>query len=367
MKKTFLGIGAGPIQTGIFVAGAHASGFDRIVLADVDAELVAAIRETGSVTVNTASPEEIRQETFDQLEIYNPSVPEDLEKLKQAAEEAVVLNTALPATRFYPSCAPWLCEAFAEAPDMERFFYTSENSTTAAAELQQHIKGFSNIHFLDTVIGKMSKIFRTSESALPPLAPGSDRGHLVEEFNTIYCTAVPGIERGAIANVFPKSELHAFEEAKLYGHNASHCVLALLAARNGCRCMSDALDYPEIIRFCRQTLIEECGRALCRKYAGTDPFFEEENFNAWALELVRRMTSETLRDSVDRVARDLGRKLAWNDRLIGAIRLCQSQDVSCGRLMQAAALAARFFALESVSAEWDEKEKTQMLDVLRKI
>ena len=35
MKKIFLGIGAGPIQTGIYVAGAAKGGFDRIVLADV--------------------------------------------------------------------------------------------------------------------------------------------------------------------------------------------------------------------------------------------------------------------------------------------------------------------------------------------
>lgn len=37
MKKIFLGIGAGPIPTGIYVAGAAKGGFDRIVLADVDA------------------------------------------------------------------------------------------------------------------------------------------------------------------------------------------------------------------------------------------------------------------------------------------------------------------------------------------
>ena len=43
-KKIFLGIGAGPIQTGIFVAGAAAGGFERIVLADVDSALVEALR-----------------------------------------------------------------------------------------------------------------------------------------------------------------------------------------------------------------------------------------------------------------------------------------------------------------------------------
>ena len=35
-KKIFLGIGAGPIQTGIFVSGASKGSFDRIVVAEVD-------------------------------------------------------------------------------------------------------------------------------------------------------------------------------------------------------------------------------------------------------------------------------------------------------------------------------------------
>ena len=52
--RTFLGIGAGPIQTGIFVSGASRGGFSRIVLADVDEALVDAVRLAGSLTVNTA-------------------------------------------------------------------------------------------------------------------------------------------------------------------------------------------------------------------------------------------------------------------------------------------------------------------------
>ena len=63
MSRIFLGIGAGPIQTGIYVAGAFKGGFDRIVLADVDAALVSAIRQSGTITVNTACAEKIRAST----------------------------------------------------------------------------------------------------------------------------------------------------------------------------------------------------------------------------------------------------------------------------------------------------------------
>ena len=59
MNRTFIGIGAGPIQTGIFVEGAFQGGFDRIVLAEVDSAVVSAVRESGSITVNTAGSEEV--------------------------------------------------------------------------------------------------------------------------------------------------------------------------------------------------------------------------------------------------------------------------------------------------------------------
>ena len=45
--KTFLGIGLGPIQTGIFVSGASKGNFDRIVVAEVDDTIREAIRAAG--------------------------------------------------------------------------------------------------------------------------------------------------------------------------------------------------------------------------------------------------------------------------------------------------------------------------------
>ena len=367
MSRIFLGIGAGPIQTGIYVAGAFKGGFDRIVLADVDAALVSAIRQSGTITVNTACAEKIRASTYSRVEIYNPSVPSDLEILKDAAAEAVAVNTALPAVRFYSSCT-WLKEAFARKPDAVRYVYTSENCTTAAEELRKVLGDFPNTYYIDTVIGKMSKIFMASECTLAPLASGYAKGHLVEEFNEIYTTDAPGIDQVGIVGLYPKKEIYPFEEAKLYGHNASHFLMGMLAARAGCRFMSDTLKFPEIVELTRRALLEECGPALCRKFAGVDPYFEKENYDAWAVELVRRMTSPLLSDSVDRVIRDPERKLAWEDRIIGAIRLCLDQNVRPLILARGAARAARYQALNSLVAGWpDGDERAAVENLLRSL
>lgn len=352
-KKIFLGIGAGPIQTGIFVAGAAAGGFERIVLADVDTTLVEALRRYRSITVNTAGTDAVRSDRYAPVEIYNPDQAADLAVLIETASQAEVINTALPATRFYRCCAPWLREGFERNPAAHRLVYTSENSTTAAAELAEAIgKSFPATSFLDTVIGKMSKVFDAQENTLPPLVPGFRRGHLVEEFNTIYTSDAPGAAECGIAGLHPRRNLIPFEEAKLYGHNASHLVLALLARQLGCRYMSEAANCPELLETTRRVLVEECGLALQRKFAGCDPFFETAEYTRWAETLIRRMVSPLLNDEVTRVSRDLARKLGWQDRLIGAIRLCIDTGTPCPTLMRMAALAARFRALDELQTEW---------------
>ncbi len=357
MAKTFIGIGAGPIQTGIYVAGAADGGFDRIVLAEVEPTLVAALKKHRSITVNTAEAERITTRTYENIEVFNPNDPADLPQLIDIAKDALVFNTALPATKFYKFCAPWMQAAFEKNPDGRRYIYTSENSTTAAADFQTALDAhFPNTYCLDTVIGKMSKVFAAGENDLPTLTPGFAKGHLVEAFNTIYTSSAPGIEEVGMKNLYAKPDLVPFEEAKLYGHNATHMVMAVLARQKGCRYMSESVKYPEIVDTTLQALLQECGPALCKKFAGKDEYFEMANYAAWAKELVVRMTSPILADAVERVARDLDRKLAWNDRLIGAIRLCQSQGVDCPRLRKAAALAARFYALDTIGAEWPAEE-----------
>jgi len=347
-KKIFLGIGAGPIQTGIFVSGASNSGFDRIVLADVDKELVEAIKLSRSITVNTAELDEIVENTYSNIEIYNSSVPEELEELKKVASQAKVICTALPATSFYKFLTPWLKGAFETAPDFQRFVYAAENSTTAAKELKQAIGDFPSTYYLDTVIGKMSKVFDTSETNLEPLTPSMTRGHLVEAFNTIYTETAPGIEELEFQGLYPKTNLESFEYAKLYGHNAAHFLMAILASEQGCTNMDQVHNLPDVMETVSLALKNECGAALCQKFKGDDELFTKNGFDQYANELIYRMTSRTLCDSIDRVIRDLDRKLGWEDRVIGSIRLCLEQGVMPKTLISGALIAAkRYFGNDS--------------------
>ena len=77
-----------------------------------------------------------------------------------------------------------------------------------------------------------------------------------------------------------------------------------------------------------------------------DPLFTEEGFRSHVDALLDRMMNPWLRDSVERITRDSRRKLGWNDRLVGAMRMVLGQDIEPRRFAAGAAAALRVLAQE---------------------
>ena len=344
--KIFLGIGLGPIQTGIFVAGASKGGFDRIVVAEVDETVKNAVNSNGgSITVNIAAKDHVYKEVYSNLELYSPAKPEELEKLIDAAANATEIATALPSVKFFGPTAAWLREGFRRNPDAVRYIYTAENDNHAAEKLEKEVgEAFPNTYYLNTVIGKMSDVARgedVEKRSLAPLAAGLDRAHLVEEFNWILISSAPGVENRQVKNLYEKQDLFPFEFAKLYGHNATHFLLGMLGASKGLKTMAELKDCPEFLQTGRDAFIGESGVALCKKYAGVDDMFTESGMKAYAEGLIERMQNPYLSDAIERVIRDIPRKLSWDDRVIGTMRLALSQGVTPFNFAKGALLAAR--------------------------
>jgi hypothetical protein len=342
--KTFVGIGLGPIQTGIFLDGAFRGGFGRLVIADVDTALIQAVRNNnGVIQLNIASNTAVTTQTITGVEIYNPAVPEDLKKLIEAAAQADEVTTALPSIAFFKYLG-WLKEGFEKEPGRRRFVYAAENHNHAAEELEKAVGSFPQTHYLNTVVGKMSCIFPAEECVrrgIPTLTPTADRGHLVEAFNKILIQSCAGIEDRKTVGLYDKADLLPFEEAKLYGHNAVHFWLGLHAQQKGVQFMHGLANDKELLCKARTAFVNESGAALCKKWAGVDPLFTPEGFAVYADDLLVRMVNPFLTDRVDRVCRDLERKLSWDDRMIGTMRLVLSQGISPAVFSEGAALAAR--------------------------
>ena len=84
--KIFLGIGLGPIQTGIFVSGASKGGFDRIVVAEVDENVKNPVnRGGGKITVRMRRQNRIM--TFTVKDTGKGMTPEQLREVEAMLKE----------------------------------------------------------------------------------------------------------------------------------------------------------------------------------------------------------------------------------------------------------------------------------------
>jgi mannitol-1-phosphate 5-dehydrogenase len=176
-----------------------------------------------------------------------------------------------------------------------------------------------------------------------------------------------------------KADLQPFEEAKLYGHNAVHALAAYLGIVCGATTLAQVGEWPGMAAFLRAALVDESGGALLHKYAGIDPLFTPDGFAAAADDLLARMFNPYLRDTTARVGRDPARKLGWDDRLAGAMRLARAAGIMPARYAMGVAAALAMLEAEGdlagdpiawLAARWeaagaDPVEAAAMLDLVR--
>jgi len=365
--STFVGFGFLPIQAGLFLAEAQRSQrFGRLVVAEIQSDLVCAVRRAGGrVGLNVASTDGVAAMHVGPIEMLDPAAPEDRRLLVEAVAEASELATAVPNVNCYAGPGPdslhrVLADGFAlkdRRNGPRAVVYAAENHNHAAEILRDAVASalpptarepaLRRVRFLNTVIGKMSGTVTDADAIAPrgdlvEVTPGARRAIVVEAFNHILVSRAEfgdsDFQRGLSAFV-EKDDLLPFEEAKLYGHNAVHALAGYLGALCGAARMADLPHVPGMIAFLRGAFIDESGAALIRKHAGLDPLFTEAGYAAYADDLIQRMVMPHLRDTVERVTRHSERKLGWNDRLIGTMRLAVGQGIQPWRFALGAAAA----------------------------
>ena len=363
-EHVLVGFGFGPIQGGLFAHEAfNSQAFQRIVVAEIDQTLVDAVRTNqGSYAVNVAQADRIEVVNIQNVELLNPTVPTDLAQLQDALTTATEIATCLPAVSIFEaggdtSVAALIAHALENTQAKATIVYTGENNNHAAEILEEAVIGkmaappTGAVAFLNTVIGKMSRVVTDPEEIaalnLAPIAPGLDRAFLVEAFNHILVTRCPLDNfRPGIEVFLEKDDLLPFEEAKLYGHNAVHALLAYLGCLKGCTRMTDLKDIPALMAIGRTAFLNESGAALIKKYQHLgDELFSPAGYRHYAEDLLQRMTNPYLEDTLARAGRDPVRKLAYHDRIFGTMALALQHDIqptnmALGALAGIAALLA---------------------------
>lgn len=360
-EKTYVGFGFGPIQSALFLYEAYCSGnFTRYVIAEVDAALVAAVRAAGGrYAINIAHPDRIEQVVVEGVRLCDPADSTDRAELVEAIAAAEEMATALPSVRFYDtgdtaSVARLLADGLQRRePSLPAIIYAAENHNHAAEILAERLKALApaaalaNLQTLNTVVGKMSGVITDDDTirrmGLAPLTPETPRAVLVERFNHILVSRVTlqGFQRG-IEVFVEKDDLLPFEEAKLYGHNAIHALIGYLARLRGLQTMADAAGHHDIMATARAAFLDESGAALVKKYARLDdPLFTAAGYRGYAEDLIERMVNPHLNDLIERVTRDPRRKLGYEDRLFGTMRVALTQGIQPVRMAEGAAAALR--------------------------
>jgi len=372
-NRTFVGFGFGAIQAGLFLCEAFRSGnFRRLIVAEVMPNAVQALRQSaGRYAVNVAYHERVEAVEIGPTEIANPANRSECDFLVAEVAEAAELATALPSVAHYTSASPGsvhriLAEGLrrkAAAGGPPAVVYAAENHNHAAEILEEavlseiprseHDQVLDRVSFLNTVIGKMSGVVtdphEIQKQGLKTVTPFESRAVLVEAFNRILVgrtsfggrPATLGFRRGI--EVFEeKPDLLPFEEAKLYGHNSTHAAAAYLGTLLGVGRIADLERSPGVAAFLEAAFVNESGEALIRRHHGKDSLFTPEGYRAYATDLLLRMFNPYLGDTVERVGRDPERKLEWDDRLVGTVRLALQQGLRPVRYAMgtAAAVAA---------------------------
>lgn len=367
-KRTFVGFGFGAIQAGLFLYEAFRSGgFRRLVTAEIMPSVVKAVREAGGwYSVNIAHSDRIEIARIGPVEVADPSSEQDRRRLVDAVAEAEEIATAVPSVQHYTSPSPGSLDRLlsdglrkkARQGLPRAVVYAAENHNHAAEILEERVlqaippdervRVRQRVRFLNTVIGKMSGVVTDPQEilqrGLSTITPSDARAFLVESFNRILISRIcfegaeSRFQRG-ITVFEEKQDLLPFEEAKLYGHNATHALAAYVGAVQGARHIADLIDIPGAMPFLESAFLQESGEALIRRHRNLDSLFTPDGYREYAMDLLQRMTNPHLLDTVDRVGRHPERKLGWDDRMLGTMRLAFQQGVVPRRYALGAACA----------------------------
>jgi mannitol-1-phosphate 5-dehydrogenase len=349
-------LGFGAIGAGLFLYEAQAAGrYARPLVVDVRRDLVAGVRaQGGRFRLNIARADRVDMVEVGPVEVADSTIPEDCAAVVAAMAAADELATALPSVALYQTVAPnstdrLLAEALRVRTRPEPVIvFCAENHRGASAILEAAVLDRAagpaerdelraRARFVDTVIGKMSGVIsepaELRERDLATVAPGLPFAFLVEEFDRILVSRVDPDDRlhPGMPALREVPDLAPFEDAKLLGHNATHALAGFLGAQLELGFVADLSAVDGALAFLRTAFIDESGTALRRRWSGAGALFTEAGFVDFADDLLARMVNPHLGDTIERAGRDPRRKLGWDDRLVGLLRLALAEGVPTPR------------------------------------
>ena len=340
----FVQFGAGNIGRSFLGRQFSEAGFE-VTFVDVDQRLVALLNERGSYRVvvkDLDKPDETKT-----VSPVSALLGTDLEGIIDAVVRADFVATSV-GLRALDSVLPVLARgliarAKAGRPDLDVII--AENLRSGAQLYHEKLRSLlgdqvsvlDHLGLVETSIGKMVPLMPAAGLAEDPLQL------FAEPYDTLivdrkgFHQALPPLKGlKAVENVT------AYVDRKLFMHNMSHAAAAYFGyvAEPAAKYLWQVMENQAVVSRVRLCL-DESAAALACVYPQE---FNGAELQQHGYDLLARYRNRALGDTLHRVGRDLGRKLARDDRLIGACLLAAEAGLPYHHLAAAAAAALVFRA-----------------------
>lgn len=189
--------------------------------------------------------------------------------------------------------------------------------------IKEQIPEFSDridkeIGFVEASIGRMVPVVTEEKKNGNPLSVFVEPYNILPVDKDAFKGEIPEVK-----NLYPYSPFNLFIQRKLFMHNMSHALCAYLGNLRGYEYIyQTAKDFD--IKYVAYRALCQSALALSKENAVEIDFLLSHAEN-----LLFRFANRALLDTVERVGKDTKRKLSSNDRLIGAIKLCEKHGLPC--------------------------------------
>jgi len=346
--KTAVMYGAGNVGRGFIGQLLYNSGYHTIFI-DVNKAIIDEINKCKEYPLKIVS-NDLVQETI----ITNVSgvLDTDSNAVADAIVRCNILFTAV-GVNVLPYIVPNLSKGIQKrsATGQELNIVICENKIDADRYLKNMINERLNAEYQSYLEEKVGFVEASVGRMVPVMTDEMREGNILKVWAEPFCT-LP-VSKDAFKGKIPeiegmKAELN-FEyyiQSKLFLHNMGHSLTAYFGRLNGCTYIYEAIEN-ENIRQIVSSAMDSAAHALSREHG--KPLDEVRDY---AGDLLKRFGNRYLRDTVERVGRDVKRKLGENDRLVGAARLCRKHGID-NTYMKIGIASALLFGEECDAAQID--------------
>ncbi len=336
MKK-FIMYGAGNIGRG-FIGQVFSNNGYSVGFVDINQEVISTLNKDHSYPVKVVSNDGVIVQPVNNVYGIDGT---DIELVSDEIASADAMATAIGVNvlkfiakpialglkkRFINNAKPFniiICENLIGADEFLRNLIIS-----CIPEYEERIK--KEVGFVEASIGRMVPVLE-KEPGESILTVAVEPYNILPVDKDAFKGEIPNVP-----NLYPFTPFSLFIERKLFMHNMSHAISAYLGNLRKYNFIYESIkDYD--IKFIAYKALTQSAIALTKEHG-----VEIEPLIAHADNLLYRFTNVALADTVARVGKDTIRKLSNNDRIIGAINLCEKHGLPCEYICIGAAAGMHF-------------------------